>query len=266
MRQVFLDSTAGTGAWNMAVDERLAQLVEQGVLAVAFRVYTWEPPCISVGRFQNPVEEVDLDLASRDGICVVKRPTGGRAVWHHREVTYCLVAKEDNPLVSGDVRSSFRKVSVPLLAGLKSLGIAAEVTSGSPPAEGKRVAGNPCFTTAGAFEIAVGGRKMVGSAQARKSGVFLQHGSLLFHNDQARLLDYFPGSRTREWMERMNSVLSSGVVSLAECGFQGPPTLVREALLRAFREWVPGGLVHCPDRELVGPELDALVTKKLRLE
>lgn len=266
MRQVFLDSTAGTGAWNMAVDERLAQLVEHGALDVAFRVYSWEPPCISVGRFQNPMEEVDLELASRESVSVVKRPTGGRAVWHHRELTYCLVAREDNPLVSGDVKGSFKKISVPLLTGLRGLGIGAEVTSGTPPSEGKRTPGNPCFTTAGAWEIAVGGRKLVGSAQARRNGVLLQHGSLLFHNDQNRLLDFFPGPRTAEWQERMSAALSGGVVSLAELGYQGPSTLVREALLRAFREWVPGGLEHWSDRELVGPELDALVTKKLRME
>lgn len=266
MRQVYLDSTAGTGAWNMAVDERLAQLVERGALDVAFRVYTWDPPCISVGRFQNPAVEVDMEQASRDGIGVVRRPSGGRAVWHHRELTYCLVAKEENPLVSGDVKASFRKVSVPLLEGLRSLGVAAEVTSGAPASEGKRVAGNPCFTTAGAYEIAVGGRKLVGSAQVRRSGVFLQHGSILFHNDQNRLLDYFPGPQTAEWRERMATALSAGVVSLAELGYLGPANLVRESLLKAFRQWVPGGLERLADRELVGSELDALVSKKLHLE
>ncbi len=266
MRQVYLDSTAGTGAWNMAVDERLAQLLEAGALDVAFRVYSWDPPCVSVGRFQNPVAEVDVDMASREGVSVVRRPTGGRAVWHHRELTYCLVAREDNSLVSGDVKGSFRKVSVPLLEGLKSMDIAAEVTSGEPTPEGKRVAGNPCFTTAGAYEIAVGGRKLVGSAQVRRNGVLLQHGSLLFHNDQARLLDFFPGPQTTQWRERMGTALSLGVVSLAELGYQGPTTLVREALLKAFRQWVPGGLEHMSDRELVGSELDALVSKKLRWE
>ncbi len=250
----------------MAVDERLAEMVAEGTIDVAFRVYSWAPACISLGRFQKAEDELDLGAVEREGIGLVRRATGGRAVWHHRELTYSLAARVDNPLVSGDVKGSFAKVAEPLLAALNSVGIHAEVTSGEPPSEGKRLPGNPCFSTAGAYEIAVGGRKLVGSAQVKSNGVMLQHGSILFHNDQHRLLDFVPPGPAKERSAQMAGVLRASVVSLAELGFSGPGVLLREALIQSFSQWVPGGLQRWSSKDLLGPELDAMLARKKALQ
>jgi lipoate-protein ligase A len=164
----------------MAVDEALMAGARHG--RVTLRLYRWDPPCLSFGRNQRARDRYDLEAARDRGIEVVRRPTGGRAVFHHRELTYSVTAPAG---LWGGLRASYLRINRALLRGLASLG--------APVAEAERRPGrrSPAPTTRACFrdplpgEITAAGRKLVGSAQWRDGGALLQHGSLLLHDDQA---------------------------------------------------------------------------------
>jgi lipoate-protein ligase A len=174
-----LDTPPAPGAWNMALDDALAASVRAGGPPV-LRFYRWSPPCLSLGRNQPARGWYDEAALRARGIEVVRRPTGGRAVLHHRELTYS-VAVADGAL--GGPRATYAAVNRALVAGLRRLGVAAALQ----PAAGRAAAPSlsPCFADPAEGEVVAGGRKLVGSAQRREGGVLLQHGSLLLEDDQS---------------------------------------------------------------------------------
>jgi lipoate-protein ligase A len=174
-----LDTPPAPGAWNMAVDEALADGVREGGPPV-LRVYRWSPPCLSLGRNQ-PSGGYDRVEIGRRGMDVVRRPTGGRAVLHHRELTYSVAARED---ALGTLRQAYAAINRALVAGLRTLGIDAALQPAGPDrAPIPSLA--PCFEQPVEGEVTAAGRKLVGSAQRRERGVMLQHGSLPLHDDQS---------------------------------------------------------------------------------
>jgi lipoate-protein ligase A len=177
-----LDTPPAPGAWNMAVDEALAASVAAGGEPV-LRFYRWDPPCLSLGRNQPARGRYDLEALAARGWQVVRRPTGGRAVLHHRELTYAAVLPQ---ALLGGPRPAYAALNAALVTGLRLLG--AEVTL--QPAGGVRAPAPslaPCFARPVEGEVVAGGRKLVGSAQRRLGEVLLQHGSLPLHDDQAEL-------------------------------------------------------------------------------
>ena len=122
-----LDTPPAPGAWNMAVDEALADSVRAGGPPV-LRVYRWSPPCLSLGRNQ-PSGGYDRDEIRRRGVGVVRRPTGGRAVLHHRELTYSVAAREDE---LGTLRQAYATINRALVAGLRRLGVDARLHPAGP--------------------------------------------------------------------------------------------------------------------------------------
>ncbi|NLP06347.1 lipoate--protein ligase family protein [Candidatus Fermentibacteria bacterium] len=216
-RCIVMECGAAEGAWNMAVDSWLMDSAAKGELDFALRVYTWSRACISFGRLQDPRREIDLDAARRAGLDLVRRPTGGRAVWHEHEVTYCVAAAGDHPLVSGGVEASIGRIGSALVRALASLGIAAELGRGSPGFRSRGPGGNPCFSSHGRSEVLVGGRKLVGSAQARRSGAFLEHGSIVLANDQPGLAGLIPRSSPLfRSADSLRTALETGVCQLSE--------------------------------------------------
>ena len=174
-----LDTPPAPGAWNMAVDEALAESVRAGGPPV-LRVYRWSPPCLSLGRNQ-PSDGYDRDEIRRRGLDVVRRPTGGRAVLHHRELTYSVAAREGE---LGGPRQSYAAINRALVAGLARLGVPARLQpAGADRAPIPSLA--PCFEQPVEGEVTAGGRKLVGSAQRSDRGVMLQHGSLPIEDDQS---------------------------------------------------------------------------------
>lgn len=174
-----LDTPPAAGAWNMALDEALAEGVRAGGPSV-LRFYRWRPACLSLGRHQPAAGRYDQGALRERGIDVVRRPTGGRAVLHHRELTYTVAVPA--PLLGGP-RGAYAAVSRALVAGLRRLGIDARLQ----PATGRRAPAPslaPCFAEPVEGEVMAGGRKLVGSAQRRLADVLLQHGSLPFEDDQ----------------------------------------------------------------------------------
>ncbi len=175
-----------TGAENMAIDEAISRAVGEGLALPTLRFYAWEPPCVSLGRNQ-PIASLDLARIAARGYQVVRRPTGGRAILHTDELTYSVIAASDHPLMAGLVLDSYLRISEGLVAGLSLLGIRAEPAPGAARA-GPDVSA-ACFEVPSAYEIVAAGRKILGSAQARRARSVLQHGSLPLTGDLTRLVD-----------------------------------------------------------------------------
>src|SRR5256714_4150073 len=173
--RLLLDSPAA-GAWNMAVDEVLLEGVVAGTAPPTLRFYGWTPPCLSLGYFQ-PFDAVNLDGCRALGVDVVRRPTGGRAILHDRELTYSVVLPASTLGHDGGVLPSYRRLSLALQDGLRRLGVPATL---APESAGRSAAhGAVCFDRPSAPEILLHGRKLVGSAQMRRGGGPLQPGSIL---------------------------------------------------------------------------------------
>jgi len=184
-----LRSAPADGATNMAVDEAILHAVAAGRASPTLRFYAWEPPCLSLGRAQN-VADVDPDALETAGLDLVRRPTGGKAILHIDELTYSVIAPQAEPRVSGGILESYRRLSASLVRGLARLGIEGIVADrrAPPPLRGReQIQGPVCFEVPSDYEITVGGRKLVGSAQMRAQGAVLQHGALPLHGDIARI-------------------------------------------------------------------------------
>jgi len=245
----------------MAFDRLLMDRIRRGDWDLSLRVYGWEPACLSLGKFQDASREVNIEALCADGYDAVRRPTGGRAVWHETEVTYSLVAREEHPMVSGSTGEALRKVSMPMLAAILSLGV--DVTAGRSEVHregGAASTANPCFTSHGMWEIGtMDGRKLVGSAQARSRGVFLEHGSILLGNDQMKVLDYLPGEPDSARNSRLARHLTDGIASLGELAPGVTARSVEDALHSAFEDSLGTALTETPASVLEGPELDILI-------
>ncbi|MDH5757999.1 MAG: lipoate--protein ligase family protein [Gemmatimonadota bacterium] len=165
----------------MALDHALARGLPPGEGVVRF--YSWEPPTVSFGRNEPTAGRYRRDLAEARGIGFVRRPTGGRAVFHHREITYSVTCALG---ALGGLREAYGVINRGLVEGLRSLGVAVEsVRDGvvvTPDA-------GPCFQTPAPGEVVADGRKLVGSAQVRVDGALLQHGSVILAGDQTILDD-----------------------------------------------------------------------------
>jgi lipoate-protein ligase A len=186
-----VDTPPAPGAWNMAVDEALAASIAGGGAPV-LRFYRWEPACLSLGRNQPARGRYDLAALAAAGIDVVRRPTGGRAVLHRRELTYSAAAPV---ALLGSPRHAYASINRALVAGLRRLGAAVwlqPATAARAPLPSLA----PCFAEPVEGAVVAGGRKLVGSAQRLLGSVILQHGSLPLHDDQsavaALLVDGFP--------------------------------------------------------------------------
>jgi lipoate-protein ligase A len=172
---------AAGGAENMALDEALMDRARETGEWV-LRLYSWSTPTISLGRNQSARGRYDLARIDKLGFDVVRRPTGGRAILHHREITYSVTAPVAE---AGDLRQSYDRINRLLLHALNSLGVHASVFS--PTTRAISPGMSPCFDEPSAGELTVAGRKLAGSAQWRADGSLLQHGSILIEDDQSLL-------------------------------------------------------------------------------
>jgi len=164
------------GCYNMAVDEAIAIAVREDKFPSTIRFYTWNPPCISIGYFQEPDDTMN-------GF-IVRRITGGRAVFHGSDLSYSVVSRTDNTLFPKNINGTYSVIANALTTGLRHLGI-----NPDPAGELKRRKDSStkyhkarlCFNTAIRHEITIRGQKLIGSAQRRWSDIFLQHGSILIN-------------------------------------------------------------------------------------
>lgn len=169
----------------MAVDEAVLEHIHRGESLPTLRLYAWDPPCLSLGHAQ-PFADVDLERLHQNGWEVVRRLTGGRAILHTDELTYSVIAPAGEPRVAGTLLESYNRLAQALLAAARELGLPVAIEEHAASAASGAV--NPvCFEVPSSYEITVDGRKLIGSAQARKKEGVLQHGSLPLHGDLARI-------------------------------------------------------------------------------
>jgi len=191
-----IDSGNNLAAYNMAIDEEFLARAQAGENTPVLRFYGWEPPAVSIGRFQKIESAVNAEACKRLGFDIVRRITGGRAVLHYRELTYSIISRIDNPLFPSSVHGTYKVIAAGLLAGLRNLGIDAEMVSrGSRHASmvDKHAKDPACFSSPSWYELVVNGKKIIGSAQRRLSNAFLQHGSILIGYDPALEAQVLPG-------------------------------------------------------------------------
>ncbi|WP_042330742.1 lipoate--protein ligase family protein [Desulfosporosinus orientis] len=177
----YLPYSVHTGAENMAIDEAIMDGMKNNHDAQpVLRFYGWEPATLSLGYSQSYSREVNAEACRQANIDVVRRPTGGRAVLHQYELTYSVIVPESEDNFKGTIIQSYLKISEALLKGIKAVGVSAEIVA---QARSSHMGTAACFDAPSWYELAVGGKKLVGSAQMRKDGILLQHGSIIFHFD-----------------------------------------------------------------------------------
>ncbi len=180
------------GATNMAIDETLWRGRLAGAAPPTLRFFAWAPPTVSLGYGQPPGRDVDVEACRALGVGLVRRPTGGSAIYHDgpaRELTYSVAATAADLGIGPDLIETYQWIGRALLRGLQALGAPAALV---PERPGEGPAPAFCFARTGVYEIEVGGRKLVGSAQRRQGDSFLQHGAVLLGVDAPRLRALFP--------------------------------------------------------------------------
>jgi lipoate-protein ligase A len=177
----------------MAVDEAILQSISDEGVVPTLRLYAWRPPCLSLG-YTQPIGDVDFTRLKQLSWDLVRRPTGGRAILHTDELTYSVIGPQDEPRLAGGVLESYQVLAQALLEALHLLSIPAE--SKSPQNEPQKSnnlestteKGPVCFEIPSSYEIVASGKKILGSAQARRREGVLQHGSLPLFGDLTRIV------------------------------------------------------------------------------
>jgi lipoate-protein ligase A len=212
---VFIDTGKHTGKFNMDFDIHLMDEFNLSGKPI-LRFYSWEPYCISLGKNQND-SDINYELVKRDGIDIVRRPTGGKAVLHAEELTYSVVTKTNGL----SVRESYNLISTALVEGLRK--ICADLELSQSSADFRKLfhdpSAIPCFSTSAVYEVEWHGKKLVGSAQHRFACPFggdtlLQHGSILIGGFHKRIVDYL--NVDEEIKRRTMADLDSHTITLAE--------------------------------------------------
>ncbi|HDD56297.1 MAG TPA: lipoate--protein ligase family protein [Chloroflexi bacterium] len=172
------------GKMNMALDAAILEAVERGTSLPTLRLYNWSPPCLSLG-YSQPFSDIDPNRLRAYGWDVVRRPTGGRAILHADELTYSVIGPKTDPRLRGGLMDSYRRISRALFQALRYLGLPVEVHTGKNPLARHQPV---CFENPSDYEITVNGKKIIGSAQARRKKSILQHGSLPLTGDLTRII------------------------------------------------------------------------------
>jgi len=255
-----IEHSPAQGAWNMAVDEAILESVSSGESRPTLRLYAWQPACLSLGLAQ-PFEEVNTRTLANRGWDVVRRPTGGRAILHIDELTYAVVAPETEPRVTGGVLQSYLHLSVALLEALRFIGLNPKANENESRSNAEKP--NPvCFEVPSNYEITVNGRKLIGSAQARRKEGVLQHGALPLHGDLTRVIDalhFKDQSATKRAHERL---LEHATTVERELGTAPSFFKAKQAFIQAFEKTLHLRLQPGVLSETEYQRAEALMTEK----
>ena len=223
------------GSWNMAVDEAILEATGRGEAPPTLRLYSWDPPCLSLG-YAQPNSDVDRHLLSSLGWDLVRRPTGGKAILHADELTYAVIGPHAEPRLAGGVIESYQRLSAALLSALGLLGIPAESLE-NPGRSYQEAIHNPvCFEIPSHYEITYQRKKIIGSAQARRQDGILQHGSLPLSGDLTRITQVlaYPDNANRQIAaERL---VTRAVTVEAALGYQIEWETAAQAFATAFQK------------------------------
>lgn len=207
---------AGDAYFNMALDEALLEGVRRGLSPPTLRLYAFSPSAVTIGRFQRAREVVDVELAERLGVPVVRRITGGGAVYHDErgEVTYSVTAPVS--LFPGSILDSYRKICAGLVRAISLLGLEAEFVPVN--------------------DVVIGGKKISGSAQVRREFALLQHGTLMYATDLDTLADLLRVPREKLAAHGVSSIRERVTTLSIELGRQVSRSEVEEAMIAGFSE------------------------------
>lgn len=230
-----LNTGSSTGQMNMAVDSAILTGVREGTSPATIRFFRWASPTLSIGYAQEPEKDFRLDLLEKNGIDLVRRPTGGGAILHERDLCYSVAASLSDPRFPSTLRGSYGMIGEAVILFLNTLGIDAQWGGGK--VRGWRPSGAACFDSASPFEILTKGRKIVGSAQRRTSGAFLQQGSIMLDGEPETIRAFVrsgPSEISRENRQRRFPKRSTATL---------PVDLLKECFEKTFGvECVPGSL------------------------
>jgi lipoate-protein ligase A len=224
-----ITNTSNNAFYNMAVDEAIMILHSQNKVPPTLRFYSWEPAALSLGYFQKAKTEIDYQNCQDEGVDLVRRLTGGRAILHDQELTYSIIISEDYKLLSDSIEKSYQQISKGLVSGLQALGIPAElkaVEKGKKTPAGHSAA---CFDAPSWYEVILDNKKLIGSAQRRKNNVILQHGSLplaIAAKKIFRLLNY----SSEKQRKRARRIFSAKSTSLNKEGYNFSDSVLEKSL------------------------------------
>lgn len=236
--RVYYDGAA-TGQVNMDRDAALLAEHRPGGDPV-LRLYRWEPAAVSLGYNQD-LAGFDEEALGAAGYGLVRRPTGGRAILHADELTYAVIGTSPGSMFGSSLHETYMKINQALLMFLTDLGIAADIS----PGESREAArGLVCFHSAGRHEVSVAGRKLIGSAQRRTGGVFLQHGSILAGPRHLELPTFLRSDESRQDGHLAEATTDLGQLLGAPCDPDRLDALARD-LAAAFGRVLERDLQVC---------------------
>jgi len=212
-----LDTGKNSAAINMAIDEAI---MLSGIPTLRF--YDWEPPAVTIGYFQGIEQEVNLEAAENNGVDIVRRLTGGGAVFHDKELTYSIIIPENENIVSRNILESYGQICCFVVEGLRKLGLRAEFKPIN--------------------DIIVNNKKISGNAQTRRGGMILQHGTVLLDVDVRKMFSLLkvPDEKLKDKMiaaaeERVTSVNKElSTTSRGELGTTTTFKTVKSSLISSF--------------------------------
>ena len=249
MKCRFIDTGFNDAFTNMAIDEAL--LINSNIPIL--RVYGWNPKAVSIGYNQNVQKEINIDYCKENNIEIVRRLTGGKAVFHDKEITYSFILSEKLNLLSTNINESYKEIANALLIALEKIGIKAEIKK-TP----ERIATPICFNSSNWYELIVNGRKISGSAQRRMDGKILQHGPILIDFDYNENNSIFDSNNNFDSINNLKQRITSiknelnKIISYKE---------LSEAIKTGFKENFDFDIINST---LTNEEI--ILTKKLRKE
>lgn len=233
--RLWVDATPRPGWQNMAIDMALHARACHGECWL--RLYRWDPACLSFGRHEPALRRYDRPAIESLGLDTVRRPTGGRAVWHDRELTYAVTAPD---AVTGSLPAAYRAIHATLAEAVASMG--APVALAPTPSRATGVDAGACFASPAGGEVVSGAGKVAGSAQLRTGGAMLQHGSILIDDDQARITEIASTAAPPPQVRPLRMMLGRPV------GWEELASAVATAAARWGDGWTiasaPGVIVH----------------------
>ncbi len=247
------------GAWNMALDESILEHIGRGESMPTFRLYAWDPACLSLGHAQ-PFSDVDIVRLNERGWEVVRRATGGRAILHIDEITYSVIAPNDEPRVAGTVLESYNRLAQALLLAVQQLELPVEMEEGRTNDQSTP---NPVsIEVPSTYEITENGKKLIGSAQARKKEGVLQHGSLPLTGDLTRICQalVFESESARE--KASKRLLTRAATVESALGHAIPWQTASQAFIHAFEAQLGLTLKRGELSESESERTDELVKEK----
>ena len=255
-----INSGPGSASYNMALDEAIAISVRKGSSAPALRLYSWDRPSATLGCFQK-ISDIDTEYCRDASIPVVRRPTGGRAILHNKELTYSFSVKTDNDLFSKGIFDSYKKISAAFYLALSKLGLSPEVNMREKTQNSSRTSRDKtqnfsysplCFQSSSYGEITINSKKVIGSAQKRWTDGLLQQGSIPYCIDEPEVLKIFRLHSVRDIKDAMAGLMEA-VPDLSDENFRN---IVKISFEEAFNiEFISA--LPSQEEEVLAQELDS---------